>query len=334
MLWLRCALLALLLATCTAAEQSSVELRAPEEPLVWPPPPAAARIEFLYGFREPRDLGIRPAFFKQVWETIVGEENRTMVRPYAVAVQGGRLAVADPGLGAVHLFDRAAKDYRRIVQAGDRPLITPVGVAFGGDLILVADSALEAAFAFDSDGELVFAIRGLERPTGLAYDPDGDRLFVSETLGHRISVFDGTGKKLSSFGGRGAADGEFNYPSHLFLRAGRLYVNDTMNFRVQAFGLDGRLLSSFGRHGDGSGDFAQPKGIAVDSEQHVYVVDAIFDRVQIFDAKGKFLLAFGESGVQAGGFWLPSGLFIAENLIYVADSYNSRVQVFRFLGGD
>ena len=34
------------------------------------------------------------------------------------------------------------------------------------------------------------------------------------------------------------------------------------------------------------GYFAQPKGIAVDSEDHLYVVDANFEAVQIFDAGG------------------------------------------------
>ena len=55
--------------------------------------------------------------------------------------------------------------------------------------------------------------------------------------------------------------------------------------------------------------------------------------VQIFDNKGRFLLAFGNAGNEAGEFWLPAGLFIAEDRIYVADSYNKRVQVFQFLGG-
>ena len=54
---------------------------------------------------------------------------------------------------------------------------------------------------------------------------------------------------------------------------------------------------------------------------------------KIFDPKGRYLLAFGGQGGKAGNFWLPSGLFIARDRIYVADSYNQRVQVFQFLGG-
>jgi DNA-binding beta-propeller fold protein YncE len=90
---------------------------------------------------------------------------------------------------------------------------------------------------------------------------------------------------------------------------------------------------TFGTHGDGSGDFAQPKGIGVDGDGHIYIADAAFNRVQIFDAEGSFLLAIGREGTGAGEFLLPSGVFVAGDRIYVADSYNRRVQVFEFLGG-
>jgi DNA-binding beta-propeller fold protein YncE len=326
-------LIGLLLWACAPGEEQSADLVAPSEPLVWPKPPAAPRIEYLFGFREPGNLGIRPSLFGRLWEAVVGEEQRQMVRPYAVAAEGPRIAVADPGIGVVHLFDLEGKTYDRIDRAGEEGLQSPVGVAFTDDLIFVADSALAKLFAFDLDGDLRTTVEDLERPTGLAFDPQSGRLYVADTLGHRVVVFDAAGHMLFSFGERGTGTGAFNFPSHLALHGGRLYVNDTMNFRVQVLDLEGRPLAAFGRHGDGSGDFAQPKGVAVDSEGHVYVADALFDRVQIFDADGRYLLDFGGTGALPGSFWLPSGVFIAQDRIYVADSYNRRVQVFRFIEG-
>ena len=322
-----------LVAGCTSPVEPLADLAMPAEPLVWPRPPAVPRIEFLYGFREPNDLGIRAPFFERLWDTIAGEKNRQMLKPYAVAAQGGRIVVTDPGLGVVHLFDLEAKSYARFLQAGKEQLRSPVGAVFGSDRIYVSDSALNKVFGFDFDGALALTIGGVERPTGLAYDPDSGRLFMAETLGHRISVFDDAGQRLFSFGERGEGAGQFNYPTHLSLRAGRLYVNDTMNFRLQIFDLDGRQVASFGRHGDGSGDFAQPKGLGVDNAGNVYVADAVFDRVQIFGDDGTFLLAFGGTGGAPGEFWIPTGLFTTGDRIYVADSYNRRIQVFRFLEG-
>ena len=42
-----------------------------------------------------------------------------------------------------------------------------------------------------------------------------------------------------------------------------------------------------------------------------------------------------QQGQAAGQFWLPNSVFISkENMIYVADSYNRRIQVFRYVGDD
>jgi DNA-binding beta-propeller fold protein YncE len=290
-------------------------------------------VKFLYAFREPKNLGIRISALERLWEVIAGEDDRGMVRPYAVAVAGQRVAVADPGLRAVHLFDLEEEDYEQLVDAGEENLRSPVGVAMSPDKVFVADSALAKVFMFDWDGDLLGTIGGMERPTGLAYDRARGRLYVTDTLAHQIVIHDDAGNRLFAFGKRGAGDGDFNFPSHIYLWQDRLYVNDTMNFRLQIFDLDGNHLSSFGKHGDGSGSFAQPKGVALDREGHVYVADALFDRVQIFDAEGNFLLAFGDSGRNVGAFWLPAGIFIENDSIYVADAYNRRVQVFQFLGG-
>lgn len=330
----RLSLLVLLaIVACGVPGDVPVDRAGPAETLVWPPPPARPRIQYLYSFHAPEDLDIRPPFFARMWDAIAGAENREMLKPYAVTADGDRLAVADPGLAVIHLFDTGRRKYRRIAKAGDETLRSPVAAAFGAERLFVADSGLGKVFAFNARGEATLTIDEIERPAGLAYDRDQHRLYVADTLGHRIVVFDDAGRRLFSFGRRGGETGAFNYPTHLFLRGGRLYINDTMNFRLQIYDLEGNPVSSFGRHGDGTGDFSQSKGVGADEEGHVYVADAMFDAVQIFDADGNFLLTFGKTGAGAGDFWLPGGLFIAGDRIYVADTYNRRVQVFRFLGG-
>lgn len=322
-----------LLATCAPAGDELERQAALYESIVWPEAPQQARIRLVGVFGEPEELGIRQSFLGRIWGWVAGAEPRNMVRPYAIAVDEDRLAVADPGVGAVHLYDRAGGDYERIEWADKQLLRSPVGVAFAGDVLYVADSALAKVFAFDAKGKLIRTIEGLERPTSLAWDPGSGRLYVADTVSHGIVVFDAGGKRLFAFGDRGTGDGQFNYPSHLVLAGGLLYVNDTMNFRIQVLDLEGKFVSSFGSHGDGSGDFAQPKGIGIDSEGHIYVVDALFNRVQIFNKEGALMLAFGGDGGAPGEFWLPSGLYIEKDRIYVADSYNQRVQIFQFLGG-
>jgi hypothetical protein len=63
------------------------------------------------------------------------------------------------------------------------------------------------------------------------------------------------------------------------------------------------------------------------------VVDGAWDRVQVFDRLGDLLYYFGTEGSEPWAFALPSGIFIDRNdTVYVVDSYNSRVQVFRYFG--
>jgi sugar lactone lactonase YvrE len=55
--------------------------------------------------------------------------------------------------------------------------------------------------------------------------------------------------------------------------------------------------------------------------------------MQIFDPAGQLLLHVGEAGQRPGEFWLPNGIAIRRNgEIFVADSYNRRVQIFKYIG--
>ncbi len=305
-----------------------------QEAMVWPASPEVARIKFLYAFRDPKGLDFPVSIFKRLKNLVLGKRDHGMIRPYSIAVDGDMIAVADPGARALHYFDLNKKKYKRITKAGDDLFLSPIGVAIGGNKIYLSDSSSGKVYALDRKGRHLFTIGDAARPTGLAFEKKSSRLYVADTLGFRINVYDQLGKRLFSFGKRGTGAGEFNYPTHLFLKGDTLIVNDTMNFRVQAFDLEGNHLFSLGKHGDGPGEMAQPKGVGIDSEGHIYVADALSDRVQIFDTKGRFLLAFGSSGNKAGEFWMPAGLFIARDRIYVADSYNRRVQVFQFMGGE
>lgn len=321
------------LAACAPAREAQSVDAAAIDGLVWPPAPETARVRFLYAFHEPKDLGMRGSALGRAFGLFAGRKDMGMVRPYAVAVEGDLIAVADPGLQVLHLFDAKRKKYRRVEEVDGLALNSPVGVALTQDAIFLSDSALKKVFILDRDGGARRVIDGMERPTGLAFHQETGRLYVADTLQHEIDVFDAAGSFLYKFGARGSGEGELNFPSHISVNQDRLYVNDTMNFRVQIFDLDGRYLSTIGQIGDGSGDLAQPKGLASDAAHNLYVADALFSRVQIFDADGRFLLAVGGDGDRPGEFWLPAGLFIAQDRMYVADSYNRRIQVFALIGG-
>ena len=102
-----------------------------------------------------------------------------------------------------------------------------------------------------ADKTLAPFITDLQRPTGIAYNRFNGLLYVSETLSHRISVFNEKGALRYSFGGRGETTGKFNLQTDLFIDSeGKVYVTDPLNARVQVFSADGKLLRAFGGASD------------------------------------------------------------------------------------
>jgi DNA-binding beta-propeller fold protein YncE len=322
----------LIVASCAPATVKRSPVADPVTAIVWPGPPQEPRIRYLYSLSEPIDIGIKPGIFKRLVQVLAGKEAQGMLRPYAVAADDKIICVVDPGLRIVHLYMTKRSEYKVIRAAGSENFVSPVGIGLGQDAIYIADSVAGKIFVFDRQGEHKTTISGLMRPTGIALHAESRRLYVADTLGNQIVIFDDQGVRLSAFGSRGTAIGQFNYPTSVALRGDTLFVNDTMNFRIQAFTLGGSPVSHFGEIGDGSGQFALSKGLGVDEQGHVYVADGLSNYIQIFDQEGRFLLSFGGMGGAAGQFMLPTGIHIVGNTIFVADSQNHRVQVFEYVG--
>ena len=306
---------------------------------VWPAAPLEARVSFVGEFSDMVDLGIGQSFWSRIVDATAGAADSRMIRPMAVAAtsDGRIIFVADPEAECVHRYDLEARRYR-CLRTEDKKGVRAVGLAVIDDeRLVVSDSEQGMLFHAqlqDKALQPLYVSEKLEQPTGLFWNEHTERLFVVDTGRQSVLEFDRTGNFKQRIGDRGAAPGQFNYPTYAWGgHEGDLLVTDSLNFRLQRFDSDGRFLVAFGENGDYAGDFARPKGVATDQFGHVYVIDALMHSMQIFSRDGDLLLAIGEQGQGQGEFWLPNGIFItADNMIFVADSYNRRVQVFRYVG--
>ena len=305
--------------------------------LQWPYQPSRAKVKYLEsvsGFARSTDSS---TVLKAIVFGSEAEDRNAFILPVAVATgSDGRIAVADTGRRCVHLYVPGEQRYLRLSAVQGQAISSPVGLIFDEDLHLYLADSAGRVFVFAPDGTPLFTLQTagterLQRPTGVAYSPRQKLLYVVDTLANKVHAFRTNGDYVFSFGERGSAEGQFNFPTHIFRSpAGELYVTDSLNFRVQIFDEQGHVLGAFGHHGDGSGDLAMPKGVVVDRDGIVYVVDGLLDNVQLFNRQGDFLLTLGKRGVDFGEFWLPSGAFISDNgNLYVCDTYNRRIQVFR-----
>jgi tripartite motif-containing protein 71 len=203
-------------------------------------------------------------------------------------------------------------------------------------------------------------------PEGLACDSQGN-IYVADETNHRIQKVDPNGTPLWKRGavgpdGRprpGTAPGEFMMHRGVAIDADdNLYVGDSWNHRVQKFGRDGVFELMFGSHGNGPGQFGGvgPNGVAIDADGFIYVTDTHTylggnNRVQKFDRRGHFVLDFGRHGTGPGEFAGkiplrgrygheitmgstspegPYGIGVGHQSghLYVADTDNSRIQIF------
>jgi DNA-binding beta-propeller fold protein YncE len=328
-------LLTVFTAGCTS--KWALKTAQPAAALQWPYQPSRAKLTYvqaLTGFAPTNNTATR---VRNIVFGTEDEDRNSFVLPVAVATgSDGRIAVADMARQCVHLYLPGQQRYLQLTGSEDDKIVSPVAVVFDDELRLYLSDSSGKVLVFNPDGTASVTLRQagdarLQRPTGLAYSPRKQAVYVVDTLANKVYAFGTHGELAFAFGERGEAPGQFNFPTHIFRSAaGEIYVTDSLNFRIQIFDEDGTARGMFGHHGDGSGDLAIPKGVAVDSDGIVYVVDGMFDNVQLFDRHGEFLLTLGRRGTDFGEFWLPSGAFVAANdLLYVCDTYNRRVQVFR-----
>jgi DNA-binding beta-propeller fold protein YncE len=255
--------------------------------------------------------------------------------------KNGELLVTDASHAYVQAFDATTGKYiARFGGKGDDEagLEKPEGIAVDAQgNIFVADYTSGFVKKYDASYKWLITFSGYGSKSGETMksefmDIRDGKLYVPDAGNDRVNVFALDGKPLFDFGGPGNEPGKLADPEAAkFDSSGRLFVSDLKNDRIQVFDGDGKLLLSFGRSGEGSGEFRAPAGIAFDRDDNLYVTEIGNNRVQVFDNTGKFLTMWGRKGSAAGEFGSPHGIIVdrGTGYVYVADTSNNRVQVFK-----
>lgn len=289
-------------------------------------------IVFIRSLRNLEDFGVKPSIFKRLWRAIVGgEEESPLSFPMDIAIADGVFAIADPGVNGVHIIDSRKNRYIKIKKACGKELLSPVSIDFLSDgSLLFSDSGIKLICVVNMvTCEETLIKKDFAQPVGVAHDED-DNIYVIDSHLHRLFIFNKNGEEIHSIWGRGSCDSCFNFPTYLDYRDGKIFVMDTLSYSVKIFAKNGEFLSKFGKAGDGTGDFGKPKGIAVDKTGNIHVADSLFDVVQIFDPSGNFLTWYGGPGEGDGLLLNPVGIFVTNNEIFIANSFNSRIEVFGY----
>src|SRR5664279_6530025 len=321
--------------------------------IVWPNPPAIARIRYLAFFSAQKLSQVEtPKTAKQGWmDRLAGtqpEQDNTKVlfqlgQPYGIAIDSkGRVYVADGKVGAIFIFNTETRDVEMIKNKIEAHFVRIIGLAMDdNDRLFVVDPGLKHVLVFNAQHKAEDVITdGLVEPSMAAIDTQNRLLYISDINLDQVLVFDADTFKLKrKIGTTGhnhelTTPGDFAKPSGVAVdKEGNLYVADTLNDRIEVFDADGVYLRTWGKNGDGPGYFARPKGVTIDSDSHVWVADGMQDRVQVFTNEGQLLITMGGHGLLPGQY---QGLVNVatdnlRNRVYTSEIYPGRVQEFRYV---
>ena len=187
--------------------------------------------------------------------------------------------------------------------------------------------------------QLVWGRRGMSdgrflKPRAITIDHQ-DHLYIVDTTG-RIQVFDAEGELLRSWSTPQTANGR---PTGMATKAiagkdgtPRLYVADTHYYRMLVYTLDGKLLPEEqigGVAGHSPGEFAFVTDAVCDDDGFFYIGEyGDSDRIQKFSPDGEFVTQWGGTGHSSGKFVRPQSLVVDNNILYVVDAGNHRIQRF------
>lgn len=165
---------------------------------------------------------------------------------------------------------------------------------------------------------------GFERPTDVAVSPQG-RIYVVDGVNHRVAVFNESGKRVATLGGRGRMSSPLGVGVG---ESGTVYVADSGNHRVQIYSSSGSLVGKVSvPHGKKSSD---PSDVLVnEAKDRFYVVDNDNHRILAYSASGRAKVGqFGGPGRGRRQFRYPFMIDKDQDgYLYVSDVINTRVQV-------
>ncbi len=255
-------------------------------------------------------------------------------KPYGLALGGGKVYVADTVHHRIQRFSGGGLFESSFGDRGWAPNLNglnwPRGVAYDAarNMVWVADTKNWRVTEFTSAGaptgvtygKLGAGDGGLNWPSTIA--PVGNGVVIADTYNHRIVRWDpDTGTRWTATG--------FKYPKDVKVHGSSVYVADALNRRIVTLRLsDGARLSAFG-----AGVLHRVEGVVVASDGDVWVTDTAANRLVEFSPSGAVKQTFGSKGAAHGQFWEPTNLQLRRDstgdLLYVADTFNDRIEVFR-----
>jgi peptidylamidoglycolate lyase len=206
--------------------------------------------------------------------------------------------------------------------------------------VWLIDDGAHAIYKFSNDGKKLVQTIGtpmtpgddqthFNRPTDIAWLPDGTFYVSDGYVNTRVVKFDKNGKFIMTWGQKGnepteTRPGYMNTVHAIAVdKNKRIYISDRANSRIQVFDENGKFLDAWP-------NIRRPYSILLSEDQHLWVTDGITQKVLKYDLNGRLLYSWGTFGTIPGGFWGVHQFHVDnEGNLYTADVHVGRPQKFR-----
>jgi DNA-binding beta-propeller fold protein YncE len=218
--------------------------------------------------------------------------------------------------------------------------------------VWIIDDQLHMIYRFTHDGKLEMSkgergVKGrgpnnFDRPTDIAWLPDGTYFITDGYGGTRVAKFDKNDNFVKDWGQapkdpQHPGPNEFNTVHSIAIsKDGRLFVVDRGHERMQVFDTDGNFITLWSLRSPlwPASQRTLVTNHFIDDKGFIWAGDGGTNRILKFDLDGNFLYSWGAPGPQAGRLSCPHGLTTDQlGNFYVADCFAGRVQKFEPIEG-
>jgi tripartite motif-containing protein 71 len=204
--------------------------------------------------------------------------------------------------------------------------------------VYIADAGNNRIQKFTPDGRFISCWGTHGTALGEMIDPEGiavvnDIVFVADTGNKRLQVFDTYGQINEAYTQDMARHSGLAWPRAIAGdQQGNIYVVDYVKSLVVKYNRRRERVCSWGGFGGYLGELNYPRGIAVDQCGRVIVSDTRNSRIQVFLDDGTWVTCWNSDSGCGAELYEPSGIAVYQDTLYVADTQNHCIKVFRVSG--